>query len=187
MRKPNVKNDSVDSWLQEKSVIALQRLTRISALLRDRDRLTRDDLLYLEYELHSATAYTATIVSASVGSNNGPFGGDVASRIARDPENALDDFLYELGIIEETKAMTRKREICELIHLIMPHLDGPRGEHRTMICSFLATDRSRSPLIDELWKLTEEVTDGLLDWSEYCRRIRPLVDMHDCVAKGKAE
>jgi len=181
MRQASAPTDRRDYWLQEKSVEALKWLTRIASIVRSRRSLTSEDVLYIEDALHGALAYTATIVTASTGRNGPPFGGDVAAEIVRDGQNGMEEFLHNLGIINETSAMTRIREVCELVHPILGFLEGPRGENRTRICSILSPYRGRSTLVDALRNLTEEVTNGVLSWPDYCQQCRRIIKTHQCV------
>jgi hypothetical protein len=169
-------------WLQEKSSNALRDLARAYAVILDKETLGREQVLDLRSDLSGAVSDVVELVSFSAGyMDSGPHAGKVASAISREPHDALEDFLYHVGIIRETTRMARDREACELFHTILPLLDGPRGESRTLIHEALASYRGRENRVVTVANLTEAVTNGELEWAEYVRRCRYSIEGHTCV------
>jgi hypothetical protein len=189
MQSSQTLHREVDYWLAEKSVAALRALTRMVPTLgpSSKETLSQDEILDLRHELWAGLAYLATIVTASAGKNEAPFGPEVAEAIMKGSDAAMEDFLFELGLIGETTSMAETRRTCEILHPILPLLESPRSESRTLICSILIGYDGKSPIVRSLCDLTEDVTDGQINWWDYCERCRRLIATHACPERRRGE
>jgi hypothetical protein len=98
----------------------------------------------------------------------------------------LYDLLLRYGLKREAESLYPARQqlrfqvplLLESLQRIDGFLDMERGDGRPQICAELAKiqlNYLKPPKISTIINLTESVTQGELDWSEYVAAVRPLV------------
>jgi hypothetical protein len=175
------------NWLVEQSTEAIRDLAHIAQTMSGRSQLERDQVLSFRDDLAGALARLAKIITFSAGRfDDCPDAAGIAQAILDNPMSGEEDLLWGLGLLQETTAMRETRELCEFAHSIEPLLNGLRGENRTLIYDRLSVCHSRSPVVGAIRDLTEDVTDGVLDWPAYCDSCHRVIALHQCRERHEA-
>ncbi|MEG1255532.1 hypothetical protein [Clostridium sp.] len=170
----------MESWINEKSLMALKQTAGLVDLLRG-NKENIDENLYNEIMgyLSGILGYNSNIYSL-IFDRIDEVNGD---RVFEYGKVGLEETLYELEIVKSTPLRTQIKELTTVIEEISVLIQGDRT-NRTLIHEVLAGYQSRTKevqcYIEELEQSIDDVTMGKIEWGcfiEIANRILPTLQM----------
>lgn len=160
------------AWCREKSHHIVMELAYLVDYLKDSEQIpdaNRDETL----SQISGVMYDATkLLSLMYGVQ---WSGAESDRIMGEGFAGYEHVAIQYGIIHGTSRTRRSKNVSEFIARFSEYLDGPRAPNRTYLHEVLLNYDIRSPLVEQLELLLEQVTNGELDWDDFVLFARELL------------
>lgn len=157
--------EGVYGWAVEKASRSLEALSKASdALGSDIDTVSREDISRISGLVNSAI-YDASKILAYVTKSH--WDHNDARDIQNHGHGGYERVAAKYGVIHRTSEQQKVMELAGFVDELAKLLSG-RRENRTLIHEMLNVTPLKHPLVEKTRTLVELVTQGELEWEDFC-------------------